>query len=242
MTLKFITTGCSFTAGVIPLPHDNLSAWETQGSVWPHFCFSKMRCNDAEFINLALPGGGNVAAMNNLVYLLETEKQRITPDNTIIGINLTGLGRVDIITDLRSDKVNNDLACINPTGIEHPNKRLGFGWITHGNFSNVQQAEILSCLSVLQCFSYLELHNFKYFFMLMNSPIYTHAPAWFQQVLDSRKDNWVTFGNEIGMAEFAKKSNLLGDSSHPSTAGHKLISSYVMDLLTQKKWIDCSND
>lgn len=234
--LNFITTGCSFTAGVIPLPHNSALDWHTKGSIWNHFCFAEMDPANDRFINLALGGGGNIAATTNLIYYLETNKQQVTPDNTIIGLNITGHGRRDIICDLANQQINTDLCCIDSRGLHHISKELGFGWITNNNKHTTEHIDIQSCLALIQCFSYLELNKFRYFFMLMNSAVYTQSPRWFQNALDGRDINWVKFDGIIGMMELAlaKKLTRTQLDWHPNIQGHKLISQYVINFIKKR--------
>ena len=235
--LNFITTGCSFTAGIIPLPHDSQDDWNIKGSVWPHFLFAKMSPGKDKFRNFALPGGGNIAATANLIYYLETNKTTVRPDNTIIGINITGTNRLDTICDINDTQINADLCCIDSTGIDHHSKELGFGWITHCNNHRNKQVDIQNCLSISQCFSYLDLHKFQYFFMVMNDAIYSDSPGWFKDTLDQHCNQWIKFGTTMGMMEFAKDKKLTVSSNnhHPTIECHKLIANHIIDFLKKKE-------
>lgn len=235
---NFITTGCSFSAGTISLPHDTAEDWRTRGSIWNHFCFAEMDPSKNKFVNLALSGGSNISATANLIYYLETHKPTVTNQNTLIGINLTGLNRYDTVCSLDDPNINVDLCCIDPRGIDHPSKELGFGWVSLGNNHRIPHAEILNCLSLLQCFCYLESNNFNYFFMLMNDSIYTRAPQWFKTVLDQRTNRWITFDGVMGMMEFVLKHNLARSAKdhHPSIDGNKLIAEYVLEFLEKNNY------
>lgn len=231
---NFITTGCSFTAGTIPLPHDNKNAWKNKGSVWPHFCFAEMNPAQDQFINLALPGGGNIAAFTNLIYILENNQQTFRPDNTLIGINITGMHRYDLINDsINNDQINKNLCCIDTNGIQHISDTLGFGWVTGQHFGN-QKIDILSAVTIVQSLAYLELHKFNYFFMLMNNAIYDYSPEWFKHALNKRKSNWITFNEYIGMFEFVEQLKQTTNDGHPSTDGHKSIGRVVLDFINTK--------
>lgn len=229
---NFIITGCSFSAGIISLPHDTANDWEDRGSVWSHFCFAKMNPSTDKFLNLAIPGGGNLASFMNLVYVLETNKGIVTPDNTLIGFNITGMNRYDVIGDPERDNINKDIACIDPEGISHPSEVLGFGWITKPN-TNLKTC-ILSELVIITCLTYLESKKFNYFFMLMNDSIYTDSSFMFKQALDQRKSNWIIFDKTKGMAELAKKYNQLEPDGHPTITGHKRLSEFVLDWIRKK--------
>ena len=235
--INFIVTGCSFTAGIIPLPHNISADWNERGSAWPHFCFAKTDATHSKFVNLALPGGGNTAAMSNLIYYLETNQSHLDKNKTIVGFNITGLSRVDVITDSTDSRVNKNQFCIDSTGIDHFSDKVGFGWITHGSYNKTIWTEknyINGALAVLQCLCYLDLHNYQYFFMTMNDEIYTTAPAWFQQCLDSRKDKWITFDDAQSMLTLIKERKMYETDWHPSTQGHKLIAQYVLDFCHKK--------
>jgi hypothetical protein len=234
--LNFITTGCSFTAGTIPLPHDTPEDWSMKGSIWNHFCFAEMDPANDRFTNLALSGGGNIASTTNLIYYLETNKKHVTPDNTLIGLNITGTNRQDIICSLNNRNINTNLCCVDTQGLQHVSKELGFGWITNDNEHTTEHIDIQSCLALLQCFSYLELNKFRYFFMLMNSAVYTQSPQWFQSAIDDRNVNWIKFDGIAGMMELAvsKKLTRTQVDLHPNIEGHKLISQYVIDFIKQQ--------
>lgn len=228
---NFITTGCSFTAGVIPLPHNTTTDWEVKGSVWPHHCFAKMNPETSNFLNLALPGGGNMAATTNLIYYLETNLSRLDPEKTLIGLNISGLDRVDTMVNNHSNLANKNFCCIDPIGQTHFSDQFGFGWHTKGTSGELSQtiyAHIFNSLLVIECFAYLERHNFNYFFMLLNNAVYDYAPEWFQQALDLRNDSWIKFDGTYGMYEFAQQGAWLDHSGHPTIQGHKLIADYVM--------------
>jgi hypothetical protein len=235
--INFITTGCSFTAGIIPLPHTDSDDWNERGSVWTHFCFAKTDTAHSKFVNLGLPAGGNIAAMSNLIYYLETNQTHLDKSNTIIGFNITELGRVDTIADSIDTRINRNLCCIDPSGLKHFSDEVGFGWITGLAVKKDYWSEknyINSCLAVLQCLCYLELHNYQYFFMTMTDQIYTTAPTWFQQCLDSRKDKWITFDGAQSMLTLVKEQKMCKPDLHPSTQGQKLIAQYVLDFCYKK--------
>lgn len=238
--LNFITTGCSFTAGVIPKPHDQADSWLLQGSVWPHFIFAKMNPAQSTFKNLALPGGGNVAALTNLIYYLETNKSCLDTNNTVIGFNITEPARLDTICSLNHPGINRDLCCIDSTGLDHPSQELGFGWTTSGLNHRQTNIDIIGYLSVVQALAYLKLNKFRYFFMLMTDSIYTHAPDWFQSVLNQHSNNWITFDDCMSMHSMVLAHNLTVSDrdQHPSTEGHIKIAKYVDMFLTNNSWYE----
>jgi hypothetical protein len=230
----FITTGCSFTAGIIPLPHNESKRWHNRGSVWPHFCFAEMNPEENNFYNLALPGGGNLAALSNLIFYLNSlENEKVDPSNILVGINLTGLHRIDVIADVE-DKINKDFACFDSSGLVHPSETFSFGWITGANDMypfKYDKFDILSCLYILQTFEYLKSKKIKFFFMIMNDPIYYQAPNWFQKFLNDNDDSWVKFDSILGMYEFANSIGELTDDGHPTTQAHRIIAKRVLDFL-----------
>jgi hypothetical protein len=230
-----ITTGCSFTAGMIPLPHDTKDEYLIKGSVWPHFCFAEMLVPGKDILtNLAMPGGGNIAAMANLILWLEKHKDTIFPDNTMIGFNITELNRWDVPCDPNNPNANKDFACVDPKGLVHPSDDLNMAWITYSvrwpdrNLSNI---DVMSSLAILNCFHYLEFRGFRYFFMLMTDKIYSYSPLFLQQAFQERKKQWINFDGESGMFEFAKSKNQTTNDGHPSIDCHKLIAKYILDFL-----------
>lgn len=230
-----ITSGCSFTAGEIPLPNNTKDDYNLKGSVWPHFCFAQSFDPEIDTLtNLAMPGGGNIAAMDNLIHWLEKYKDTVSPEDVLVVFNLTELNRWDSPCSVDNPKANKDLACIEPQGITHFSNKLGVSWITHGvrwPDRTLDNVDIISSLAIINCFSYLERHGFRYFFMFMNEKIYSDAPAIFQKAVDERKKHWIQFGCNIGMYEFALSNNQTTDDGHPTIDGHKLIASQILDKI-----------
>lgn len=226
---NFIVSGCSFTAGVIN--PDNVNEWATQSFAWPHYCFLEMDPENSNFLNFALPGSGNNAAISNLVYYLELNKQA-NAANTLVGLNLTGLERSDTMCHTHHQDANNDVSN------QHIKEQLNIGWI-HNSHSREQlrqgvtQLTIQSCLSIVQGIVYLESKCIDYFFMLMTDSVYTASPLWFKEFLDARQSNWVQFDGTRGMMEFVKQHQLTETSSnfHPSKKGHKILSEHVLTHL-----------
>ena len=228
---NFIVSGCSFTAGIIN--PKNVDEWATQSFAWPHYCFLEMDPENSNFLNFALPGGGNIAAINNLVYYLELHKE-VNSTNTLVGLNVTGLERSDIICYPGHLDANNDVAN------QHIKEQLNIGWI-HSTTSReyLQQGvvplTIQSCLCIVQGIVYLESRGIDYFFMIMTDSVYSDSPLWFKEFLDARRSNWVQFDNTRGMMEFVKQHQLTKTNSdfHPSQKGHKILSEHVLTHLNK---------
>lgn len=234
MTQYLITAGCSFTAGT-----SNLVEALKNPHIWPHFLFQKI--NSKILINLAIPGGSNRQIANNLIYLLETKKY-ISPSDSLIGINFTGLDRIDVMCAVDHPDANKYFSWT---------KEFKFGWITHGGFldkhppfngslqKNMELAQIQleNCLAIVSCLSYLKLQGFKFVFMLMHDDIIVDSPTWFQNILtEEYADNYVTLENQRSMHAFAKSKNLLNaDNFHPNEEAHKLISEHVNNFLCNKE-------
>jgi hypothetical protein len=222
----FITAGCSFTAGT-----SNIEQAQQNPQTWPHYLLSTVQ--PQFFYNMAMPGGGNKQIIYNLVYLLES-KSHITPADTLIGISLTGLDRLDTMC-----------------AVDHPNANQWFSWgqdfryswITQGSFAfagppfggilqkhmELEQIQLDNCLSIVQCLTYLEAQGFDYFLMLMDDTIIDDSPAWFKdRVFNKLKHRFVDFGESASMYSYAKSQNYLSeDGFHPNQQGQKLISSKV---------------
>lgn len=230
-----ITSGCSFTAGEIPLPQDSKNDYLIKGSVWPHFCFAELFTPGKDTLtNLAMPGSGNIAAVYNLVHWLEKYKDNISTKDVLIVFNITELNRWDVPCSIDNPKANKDLSCIDAEGLIHPSDKLGISWITHAvHWPNrdLDNVDIVSSLAVINCFSYLEKHKFRYFFMLMNEKIYSEAPDIFRQALDERKKHWIQFDNAVGIHEFVTSKNQSLADGHPTIDGHKLIAAHIIGTI-----------
>ena len=231
MIENFIVSGCSFSAG-----SSSINQAEENPKVWPDFLLPVLK--PKFFINLSIPGSGNLSIANNLTLCLETKKN-LSPTNSIIGINISGLDRIDIMCSVDHPDANKYFSW---------GKDLGHNWITHGAWvgleksspfygslqknMELEQARTMSCLSIVHCFSYLELHNFKYFFMLMDDYIINDSPAWFTDYLDQRKDKCVKFNQHQSMHSYAKScEGLHTDQFHPSVIGHKLIAEQIKSFI-----------
>ena len=179
-----------------------------------------------------MSGGGNFAIANNLTYLLNS-KNYINAKDSLIIFNISGLDRIDTMVSVDHPDANKYFSW---------DKDFEFGWITEGGFNNnknvfngllqknmgFEQVQILSCLSMVQCFSYLESRNFNYYFMLMNDTI-LDSPLWFNDFLNKRQDKWIQFNQGKSMYEYAKNTNLLSeDKFHPSIHAHKLIADQIL--------------
>jgi len=232
----FITAGCSYSAGI----GDVIKA-KRNPQTWSHYLLSEL--NPEFFYNLAIPAGGNTQISKNLAYMLETKKY-ITPNNTLIGINLSGLDRIDTMCAVDNLYANKNFSWA---------QDFGFGWITQGSFlfnappfngmlqknMELTQVKQTSCLSIMQCVAYLDWRGFDYFFMLMDDSVIDDAPDWFKDsLLNSRQDRYIKFDEHRSMYSFAKNQNLLSnDNFHPSQAGYELIGDRVYKFLVDKNMI-----
>jgi len=227
---NFIVTGCSFSSGVINA--HSTEHWKTAAFSWPHYCFLEMDPEHSQFLNFALPGGGNIAAMTNLVLYLEQHPD-VTGSNTLVGLNITALERFDIICAPGAPGTVYNLAA------QHVTQELDIGWIhnqhsrhlKHSTSAGVQK----SCISLIQAMVYLESKSIDYFFMLMTQDIYTYSPDWFKRFLDARTHHWVKFDSTIGMLEYIKKHELITDDLHPTRAGHGVLAGHVIKHLTNNE-------
>ena len=222
---NFITTGCSFTSGLFNCDtnlNNAQSIWEQTSFAWPHFVFGTLGVSGKNFLNFAIPGAGNIAAMTNLVLFLEKNPQ-YNKNNSLIGINLTELSRMDYITDKNDPEANND------PSTKHIVDYLDIGWITK-KFKNYKfNVEYQTATLIVQTLTYLESKNINYFFMTMSDAIYNTGPVFLQKFLDFRKDKWITFDNCKGMENFVIDKNLIvsNNDTHPNKEGHKIIADYV---------------
>jgi hypothetical protein len=231
MIENFIVSGCSFSAG-----SSSINQAEENPKVWPDFLLPVLK--PKFFINLSIPGSGNLSIANNLILTLETKKN-LSPSNSLVVINITGLERIDVMCSVNHPDANKYF---------YWSKDLGYNWITHGAWvgleksspfygslqknMELEQARTMSCLSIVHCFSYLELHNFKYFFMLMDDYIINDSPAWFTDYLDQRKDKFIKFGQYQSMHSYAKScEELHTDQFHPSVGGHELIAKHINSFI-----------
>ena len=228
---KLVISGCSFSAGSSDIHQAN-----SQPTTWPHFLLPKINPNI--FVNLAIPGGGNIAAGYNIVYLLETKKF-FTSNETLVLFNITGLDRFDTIC-------YKDNAHANPSFSW--NQDFGFGWITEGEFTHgrlwrdgglpfkgllhknigIDQMITFNSLSIINTITYLEANNFQYAFMLMDQHIETAAPDFLKRFLDNRSAHYITFDGVSNIYEYCKQNTWLKkDQFHPNHEGHSRIADFV---------------
>jgi hypothetical protein len=179
-----------------------------------------------------LPPNKQEIAVKNLIYYFELNPEI---NNTLVGFNITGLTRQDIICHSTHPAKNNDLSSRDIT------QKLNIGWARGSDNLKIKQQGpdeiiIYNCLEIIQGIIYLESKNIDYFFMFMTSADY-NAPIWIKTFLENRKKNWVTFDDQIGMLEFVKQHNLTisNDDHHPSREGHRLIASYILSHLKKNE-------
>ena len=228
---KLVISGCSFSAGT-----SDIYMAVSQPTTWSHFLLPKT--NSEIFVNLAIPGGGNIAAGYNIVYLLET-KESFTSNDTLILFNITGLDRVDTMCYCDHPQANSSFSW---------NQDFGFGWITEGGFTHgrfwrdgglpfkrllqknmgLDQIITVNSLSIINTITYLEANNFQYAFMLMDQYIETAAPDFLKRFLDNRSAHYITFDGVSNIYEYCKQNTWLKkDQFHPSHEGHSAIADFV---------------
>lgn len=217
---NFLVTGCSYSCG--PLQ----SAAKDYYWSWSHFCLETLGCAHENYRNFAIPGGGNMAAMTNLIYFLQTNPDW-TAENTLIGFNITGLDRRDVMVSAEHPEAKAMQAQY------HIRKDLQIGWLIDGMLDWRTTQQVQSCLAVLQGLTYLDHCGFDYFFMLLNQPVYDVAPAWFQQVLDQHRPRWLQF-SEGGMYERVRAAGAVDSTLHPTRTGHGLLAQDVLQYLESK--------
>jgi hypothetical protein len=218
---NLLIAGCSFTASV--------DSWATQ--------LQKI-INPLQCINIGVSGAGNYTIGTNIVYFLELKKN-YTSKNTTVVFNVSGLDRIDTMCPVDHPNANNYWAW---------DKDLGFNWINQGGFTGQQppfngmlqkhmgidQIIKVNSLAIIQCISYLELNNFKYYFMLMDDQICKDSPTWFTKFLEQRRDKWITFDTHKSMYSYALANDQIGnDGFHPSPAGQILIAQAVASIINK---------
>jgi hypothetical protein len=239
--VNFVTAGCSFTAGT-----SNIDEAKDNPTSWSHFLLPTVM--PKFFYNLAIPAGGNVQLTDNLIYLLETKKY-IVPENTLIGINITGLDRMDIMCPTDHPNANNLFSWATD---------FNYGWIPEPGFLNksppfngtlqknvgLSQIQLTNCLSIVKCFSYLENRGFNYFFMIMHDDIIDDSPDWFRTyLLEQKTSNFIKFGNFMTMHSFAKSQNLLvKDNFHLNKHANQLVAHQIVEFLSDKKLLGEHNN
>ena len=226
---KLVISGCSFSAGTSDM---HLAAGRP--TTWSHFLLPKI--SPKIFVNLAMPGGGNIAAAYNIVYLLETKKF-FTSNETLVLFNITGLDRFDTICYKDNAYANSSFSW---------NQDFGFGWITEGGFAHgrwstqmpfkgmlhknigMDQLITFNSLSIINTITYLEANNFQYAFMLMDQHVETDTPDFLKRFLNNRSAHYITFDGISNMHEYCKQNTWLKkDQFHPSHEGHSAIADFV---------------
>jgi len=185
----FIASGCSFSSGVINNMVD-FDQCRLQAFSWPHFVFLEMWAPEHRFINFALPGGGNTAALNNIVHYFELNTG-IDLEKILVGFNITGLGRQDLLCEPWHPDRNYDISNKDISGY------LNVSW-AHGDKNyrikrGLKETIIENCLNIIQAMTYIESKQVAYFFMFMTETDYYQSPTWFQTFINRRRHNWVCF-------------------------------------------------
>ena len=228
--MKLLAAGCSFS--VSPSTIDDAN---TTPESWTQHLINYYNIN--RFANLSIPGGGNPALVDNLIYFLET-KPDWNPTTTLVGFNITELHRSDTM-------------CAE----DHPDSNKNFSWsrdvkhncLNHGPFVSTapplngqiqkhmgfEQVIKTSCLELVKLFTYLEYRKFPYFYMLIDDIVLEDSPEWFLKVLEKYKHRRAL---SIGMAEYCKQHNAVDDDGwHPSKKAHKLIANELVSFIDNNK-------
>lgn len=226
---NFIVTGCSFTASRLEDVEDTAEAWNLRASHWPHTVFAELGPQGKTFINLAMGSGGNTAAFVNLCYLLNLNHQ-YSPENTLIGFNITSLIRKD-----RMCLPNDARQSVYRESVDVP-KYLGISWYPeiHNKDEIIDHTVIQNACKVIESISYLESRKFNYFFMLMSDSVYTTAPSWFQEFLDARKNiSWILLDRYLSMESYSNsiKGWRTPTDTHPNLETNRIIGKKVIDFL-----------
>lgn len=240
-TVYLVNAGCSFTAGT-----SDMCQAKTNPQSWGHFLLSKIE--PRIYINLSMPGGGNRQTADNLTYLLNT-KPEITPSNSLILFNISGLDRIDTMCSIEHPDANKNFSW---------SKDFGFGWITEGGFVStkapfrgslqknmeLEQIRLSSCLAIIQLLAFLELKKFRFGFMTMHDRIFDECPEWFKTVIfEHYYHNYMRFGEVLSMHEFAKSKNLLAsDGFHPNLEANQLVADMVYQTLIDNKSLNRYNN
>jgi hypothetical protein len=225
---NFIVTGCSFTASVLDDVEPTAEMWNLRASHWPHTVFASLDPRDKTFINLAMGSGGNTAAFVNLCYLLNLKKY--SPDDTLIGFNLTALTRKDKMCSLNDSRQSKYRESVDVP------RHLGVSWYPDmiGKDENLEHVVVQNACKIIESITYLEHNKFRYFFMLMNDAIYTTSPLWFQEFLDLRKNKtWILLDDHLSMESYSNSISgwRTPDDHHPNLETNRKIGHKVIDFL-----------
>lgn len=236
-TVYLVNAGCSFTAGT-----SDIHLAKNNPQSWGHFLLSKI--NPRIYINLGIPGGGNRQIADNLIYLLNS-KPEITPSNSLILFNISGLDRIDTMCSIEHPDANKNFSW---------SKDFGFSWITEGGFVStnapfygalqknmeLEQIRLSSCLAIIQLLAFLKLKKFRFFFMTLDDKIFEECPTWFKTVIfEHYNHNYIRFGEVFSMHEFAKSKNLLApDRFHPNLEANQLVANVVYETLIDNKRLE----
>jgi hypothetical protein len=225
---KLLVSGCSFSAG-----SSSLDEVKQNPETWSHYLVNNDLTDIDVLINVALTGGGNAAMVNNLIYAIETQNTGvIDPAETLVIFNVTGLQRIDMISETFHPNANK---------YHSWDTILGFNWITipHLTATNTVFKDLIhkncgydnivlyNSLQVIMLINYLESKGFAYKFMLLDDTIEEEAP----DILLPYIANAIKFEG-LNMHEYCKENNMLSeDGWHPSDTGYKSISDMLYQAL-----------
>jgi hypothetical protein len=222
-----ITTGCSYTAA-----SSNIDETPTS---WAGHLARYLEVDD--YVNLALPGGGNTSTSFSLTsFLLDRNDVFLDADSTMVVFNITDFDRTDMITypDHYASNKHNSWKDI-----------LGFNWINDSGFTNrkepydhliqkntgIKQVEKLGVLALELMVFMLHNMNIEYRILLMRDYIHESSPD-IARFMDKYDDKIIRLGSSIGMYEFCKKYSMLSeDGFHPSNKGYYKIYNEIIKQL-----------
>lgn len=227
-----VISGCSFSAGT----SDPYKAMRNP-EVWPHFVLQKLQC--PIFANLAMPGGGNLAAGINLIYYLD--QHFCDPQTTLVLFNVTEFDRIDTATRYHPDS-NPNFSWSEDMGIE---------WITEGSFLSklkpfhgmlqknmgYETTVLFNVLQSLLVHEYLHSRAFDYRWMYMSDRCRDQIPGHLRSTMHRFEKYQIKFGEFASMYEYvASMSMLQRDNLHPDMQGHKKIAHQVLEALEPRRY------
>jgi hypothetical protein len=215
---NLIVSGCSFTYN----EHHTHIAWGNILAAWAGM----------NITNLAVNGAGNQHIANSIILYLE--KNKPSPDDTLIMVMWSGLERVDWITD-RS--VTKDSDFTNHTYHYDEFNELTIKRIKHSHiastFSNFlkyqsqQSLTLASWLAMMSLTTYLKNNNYKFYYTSYYD-IFDTARGDYENILATLdltldKTDWINLISNEYLGNFVIEKNLTAhDGWHPTIIGQEV--------------------
>lgn len=222
-----VVSGCSFTSNA---PCPNNGPWN-----WPNHLaeYAGMTVH-----NLAIPGAGNDHIARSIILYLE--HTQLPPEETLVLVMWSGVGRIDWITDKKLSQFGQQYQ-FDYYYDEYNELSLGGNWwnadnpthltktiIEYSKYQSDQSLTLATWLNMENCANYLKVHNYDYYYTSFVNYKFNNIKgdallvpffgALEQIGLKLDQSHWLDLADTDYWGDWARKNDLIdpNDDFHPA--------------------------